>query len=113
MRLRFGPMLDTIRGALQAYLCHKSIQNTVRYAELTPIRFWSLSFGGVPGCSATFNSFGLLFDIAVVIELFEVGPKVVDLLIVLDAGENHFRARDFSLGILDVFLERRLIPDDA
>jgi hypothetical protein len=56
---------------------------------------------------------GLLFDIAVGIELFEVGPKVVDLLIVLDAGENHFRARDFSLGILDVFLEGRLIPDDA
>ena len=75
-------MLDTIRGALQAYLCYKSIQNTVRYAKLTPIRFWSLSFGGVPGCSATFNSFGLLFDIAVGIELFEVGPKVVDLLIV-------------------------------
>jgi hypothetical protein len=45
--------------------------------------------------------------------LFEVGPKVVDLLIVLDAGESHFRARDFSLGILDVFLEGRLIPDDA
>ena len=37
----------------------------------------------------------LLFDIAVDIELFEVGPKVIDLLIVLDAGENHFRARDF------------------
>jgi hypothetical protein len=53
---------------------------------------------------------GLLFDIAVGVELFEVGPKVVDLLIVLDAGENHFRARDFSLGILDVFLECRLIP---
>ena len=56
---------------------------------------------------------GSLFDIAVGIELFEVGPKVVDLLIVLDAGENHFRARDFSLGILDVLLEGRLIPDDA
>jgi hypothetical protein len=54
-----------------------------------------------------------LFDIAVGIELFEVGPKVVDLLIVLDAGENHFRTRDFGLGILDVFIEGRLIPDDA
>jgi hypothetical protein len=109
VRLRFGP----IRGALQAYLCHKLIHNTVRYTELTPIRFWSLSAGGVPDGSATFNSFGLLFDIAVGIELFEVGPKVVDLLIVLDAGENHFRARDFGLGILDVFPEGRLIPDDA
>src|ERR1700752_3727290 len=56
---------------------------------------------------------GLLFDIAVGIGLFEVGPKVVDFLILLYAGENHFRSRDFSLGILDVFLEGRLIPNDA
>ena len=59
-----------------------------------------------------FNSFGLLFNIAVGIELFEVGPQVVDLLFVLDAGEDHFSTRDFGLGI-DVFLEGRLIPDDA
>ena len=56
---------------------------------------------------------GLLFDIAVGIELFEVGPQVADLLFVLDAGEDHFGARDFGLGILDVFFEGRLIPDDA
>src|SRR5580700_4826184 len=59
------------------------------------------------------GSLGLLFDITVGIELFQVGPKVVDLLIVLDAGESHFRARDFGLRIFDVFLEGRLIPDDA
>src|SRR5580698_7464946 len=61
----------------------------------------------------TWGSLGLLFDITVGIELFQVGPKVVDLLIVLDAGESHFRARDFGLRIFDVFLEGRLIPDDA
>src|ERR1700751_2597166 len=53
-----------------------------------------------PGGSATFNSFGLLFDIAVGIELFEVGPKVVDLLIVLDAAKTIFVPRILALGSL-------------
>jgi hypothetical protein len=51
---------------------------------------------------------GLLFDIAVGIELFEVGPQVADLLFVLDAGEDHFGARDFGLGIFCEGLELRL-----
>jgi hypothetical protein len=76
---------------------------SVRYRNGLP----SIDFQGFSDEGA--YSVGLLFDIAVGIELFEVGPKVVDLLIVLDAGESHFRARDFGLGILDVFLEGRLI----
>ena len=72
-----------------------------------------MRLNGPPRWHSVGRGAGLLFDIAVGIELLKVGPKVVDLLIILDAGESHFRARDFSLGILDVFLEGRLIPDDA
>ena len=43
---------------------------------------------------------GLLFDIAVAIELFEVGPKVVDLLIVLDATKAIFVPGILALGSL-------------
>jgi hypothetical protein len=55
----------------------------------------------------------LFFDVAVDVELLEVGPQVVDLLFVLDPGEGFFGAWDFGPGILDVFLEGCLIPDDA
>ena len=41
-----------------------------------------------------------LFDITVGIELFQVGPKVVDLLIVLDAGESHFVPGILAFGSL-------------
>src|SRR6202035_3699593 len=53
------------------------------------------------------------FHVAFRIELFEIGPKVIDLLIVLDAGENHFGARNLGFGVFDVFLETGLVPDDA
>ena len=66
-----------------------------------------MRLNGAPRRHSVGRGAGLPFDIAVGIELFEVGPKVVDFLIVLDASESHFRARDFSLGILDVFLEGR------
>src|SRR4029077_19281237 len=55
----------------------------------------------------------LFFDIAVGVELADIGPKVVDLLLVLDAGEDHFGAGDFGPGIFYVVLEGRLAPDNA
>jgi hypothetical protein len=58
--------------------------------------------------SATFNSFGLLFDIAVGVELFEVGPKVVDLLIVLEDGPKLDVANDFDSAEYVVGEDRRL-----
>src|SRR5690348_18396082 len=50
---------------------------------------------------------------AVRLELADIGPQVVRLLLVLDAGEEHLGARDLAARVLDVFLERRLAPGDA
>src|SRR5262245_45893157 len=50
---------------------------------------------------------------AVGLELADIGPQVAGLLLVLDAGEEHFRARDFCARVLDVVLECRLAPGDA
>ena len=47
------------------------------------------------------------------VELRDVGPQVVDLLFVLDAGEDHFGARNHALRILDVFLEYFSAPDNS
>src|SRR3974390_2255475 len=55
----------------------------------------------------------LLFDIAVRVELFEVGPQVGGFLWVLDAKENHLGSRYLCSGVGDVFLECRLIPHDT
>src|SRR5690348_10488472 len=46
-------------------------------------------------------------------ELADIGPEVLDVLRVLDAGEDHLCARDHRPRIGDVFLEIRLVPDDA
>src|SRR5262249_33223076 len=46
-------------------------------------------------------------------ELLEVGPQIADLLLVLDAGEDHLGAGDLGARIADVFLERVLAPGDA
>ncbi len=46
-------------------------------------------------------------------ELLEIGEQVVDLVLVLDAGEDHLGAGDLRLRVLDVLLERRLVPGDA
>ena len=56
---------------------------------------------------------GLLFDVAVSIELADIGPEVVDLLFIFHAGEDHFGAGDFGPGIFYVVLETCLIPNDA
>src|SRR5580704_8344958 len=55
----------------------------------------------------------LFLDAAVGIELADIGPQVVDLLLVLDAGEDHLGAGHLGPRVLDVVLELRLVPDDA
>lgn len=64
-------------------------------------------------CDCTRAEHPLILLAAVGLELRDVGPQVVDLLVVLDAGEDHLGARDHGLRIVDVFLEVRLVPDDA
>src|SRR5262249_47538413 len=44
---------------------------------------------------------------------FQVGPEVIDLLLVLDAGEHHFGAGNLGARVLDVLLEGALAPGDA
>src|SRR5258708_19294035 len=55
----------------------------------------------------------LLLRLAVLVVLRNVGPEVVDLFLVLDAGEGHLGAGNFCLGVLDVFLELGLVQGDA
>src|SRR5689334_11539774 len=50
---------------------------------------------------------------AVGLELADIGPQVVDLLVVLDAGEEHLGALNHPARILDIFLELGLAPGDA
>src|ERR1700733_6795258 len=52
-------------------------------------------------------------DLAVRVVLRHVGPEVVDLFLVLDAGKEHLGTRHLGLRVLDVFLEVGLIPGDA
>src|SRR3974377_147957 len=52
----------------------------------------------------------LFLDIAIGVELLEVGPQIVVLLLVFDPRKGHLGAWDFGAGILNVFLEVCLIP---
>src|SRR5262245_53208237 len=45
-------------------------------------------------------------------KLFEVGPKVAELLLVLDCKQHH-RAWDLACRVADEFLEGSLVPGDA
>src|SRR5580704_14837952 len=56
---------------------------------------------------------GLFFLAAVLIELADVGPQIGDLLLVGDAHESHFGARNHGLGVFDVLLESVRLPNDA
>src|ERR1700738_5321332 len=56
---------------------------------------------------------GSLFRFSVLVVLRKERPEIVDFLLVLDAGEYHFGARNLRLRVLDVFLELALIPGDA
>lgn len=47
------------------------------------------------------------------VEGVQVRDQVLDLLLVLDAGEGHLGARDLGLRVLDVIAEGRLVPGDA
>src|SRR5215210_41188 len=50
--------------------------------------------------------------LAVRSELLEVAPQIFGFLLVLDPRKHHFGAWNLRLGIFDVFLEGRFVPDD-
>lgn len=54
-----------------------------------------------------------LLLLALGVELLEIREQIVDLLLILQSGIDHFGAWDFGFGILDVFAERRFVPGDA
>src|SRR5260370_924396 len=56
---------------------------------------------------------GPLLGLSVLVVLREKRPEVVDLFLVLDAGEGHLGAGNLRLGVLDVLLELGLVPGDA
>jgi hypothetical protein len=58
-------------------------------------------------------SMSLFLRAAVRSKLRKIGPKVVHLLLVLNAREDHFCAWNLALWVLDVFLERGLIPNNS
>ena len=58
-------------------------------------------------------SISLFLYAAVRIELRNIGPKVIHLLFVLNAGKDHFGAWNYPLGVLDVFFESSLIPNNS
>jgi hypothetical protein len=54
-----------------------------------------------------------LLLLAVGVELLEIGEQVIGLLLILQPGEGHFRARNLGFRILDIFAEGRLIPSNS
>src|SRR5262245_16962463 len=56
---------------------------------------------------------GALLRLSILLELRNVGPEVVSLFLVLDAGKYHLGAGNLGVGLLDVFEERLLAPRDA
>ena len=54
----------------------------------------------------------LLFT-AISSELFEIAPHIRKFFVTLDAGKNHLGAWNLRARILDIFLERFLVPGDA
>jgi len=64
-------------------------------------------------CAYYLLVYRLLFNIAVSVELADVGPHVLDLLLVLDAGEDHFGAGYLCLWVFNVVLERLFVPHNA
>src|SRR6266851_3219665 len=47
------------------------------------------------------------------VERMQIGDQVLDPLLVLDPGEDHFGAGDLGLRVLDVCRERRIVPSDT
>src|SRR5262245_8585664 len=64
------------------------------------------------GCAGRRGARGSL-RFAVLVVLRKIGPEVVGLVLVLDAGEDHLGAGNLPLGILDIFEEDFLAPGDA
>src|SRR5262249_25282729 len=58
-------------------------------------------------------SMSLFLRAAVRSKLRKIGPKVIHLLLVLNAGEDHFCAWNHPLWVLDVFFESSLIPNNS
>jgi hypothetical protein len=54
-----------------------------------------------------------LLGLSVLVVLRNERPKIVDLFLVLDAGERHLGAGNLRLRVLDVVLELSLVPGDA
>ena len=54
----------------------------------------------------------LFFYAAVRSKLRKIDPKVIHLLLILDAGENHFGTWNHPLWVLDIVLESSLIPNN-
>jgi hypothetical protein len=46
-------------------------------------------------------------------EPLQVGPQVIGFLVILDACENHFLARNLRAGVFDVLFECRVVPEDS
>ena len=77
------------------------------------IRSFHRNVSGLLSVSTHKTTKGLLSCIAVGVELTDVGPQILDLLLVLDAWEDHFGPRDLRRWIFNVLLERILIPHNA
>jgi hypothetical protein len=45
--------------------------------------------------------------------LLDVGPQILDFLLVLDAGKDHLGTGDFGPWVLDVLGKGLFVPDDA
>jgi hypothetical protein len=55
----------------------------------------------------------LFLDIALGVELLDVGPQILDFLLVLDTGKDHLGTGDFGPWVLDVLGKGLFVPDDA
>ena len=75
-------------------------------------KIMSISLSTEAGCSRTTTKVTSLFLFPVGIELLEKCKEVAGLLLVLQAGIDHLRARYLRFRILDVFAEGSLVPGD-
>jgi hypothetical protein len=70
----------------------------------------ALPAGSIGHCNTARS---LFFYVAISVKLTDVSPYVVDLLLVLEARENHFGVGNLGGGSLYVLLECRFIPNDS
>src|SRR6516162_8755286 len=84
------------------------ILSVVLFATLTKVKRQSFPYPFASSLTA-----GNLLFVPIWTELLEIGPEIASFFFVLDAGENHLGVWNLGARILDVFLERCLIPGDA